>query len=107
MEATQTALGRDLSIGGVRIVEHAGLEVGAEVTLALYAGQREEPVVVEATVARDDGENGVALIFNSVSESQERALEKLCSGLSPLESLQGSDGEPDPVVVARVTPAQR
>ena len=107
MDATQTALGRDLSIGGVRIVEHEGLELGEEVTLALYAGQRDEPVVMEATVARDDGENGMALIFNAVSESQERALEKLCSGLSPLESLQEGDGEPDRVVVAKVTPTQR
>jgi hypothetical protein len=107
MEATQTVLGRDLSIGGVRIVGPSGLEVGAEVTLALYAGQRDEPVVIEATVVRDDDENGVALIFNSVSDNQKRALENLCSGLSPLASLQESDGEPDRVVVARVTTAQR
>jgi hypothetical protein len=107
MDATHTALGRDLSVGGVRIVEHQGLELGEEVTLALYAGQREEPLVIKATVARDDGENGVALIFDSVSESQERALEKLCSGLSPLESLQEGDGESERVVVAKVTPAKR
>jgi hypothetical protein len=107
MDASQTALGRDLSVGGVRILEHSGLELGAEVTLALYAGQREEPVVVEATVLRDDGEDGLAFIFNSVSDSQRRALEKLCSGLPPLESLQEGDGEPDRVVVAQVTPSRR
>ncbi len=107
MDASQTALGRDLSIGGVRIVEHSGLEVGQEVTLALYGGRREEPVVVEATVSRDDGESGLALIFNQVSDSQKRALEKLCSGLSPLASLREADGEPDRVVVAQVTPSQR
>jgi hypothetical protein len=107
MDASQTALGRDLSVGGVRIVEHAGLKMGEEVTLALYGGQREEPVVVKARVLRDDGEAGVALIFDSVSESQKRALDRLCSGLSPLESLGEGGTEPENVVVAQVTRAPR
>jgi hypothetical protein len=107
MDASQTVLGCDLSIGGVRIVEHSGLEVGSEVTLALYSGPREEPLVVEATVLRDDGDDGLALVFNSVSGSQKRALEKLCSSLPPLESLRGGGEEPDQVVVAQVTPAKR
>ena len=33
----------------------SGKGVAFAVTLALYAGQREEPVVIKATVARDDG----------------------------------------------------
>ena len=107
MDASQTALGRDLSIGGVRIVEHSGLEVGEKVTLALYSGAREEPIVVEAEVSRDDGENGVALVFDSLSDSQKRALEKLCSGLSPLEALSEGGSEPDTVVVAQVSRVQR
>jgi len=107
MDASHTALGRDLSIGGVRIVEHSGLEVGAEVTLALYGGRREEPVVVEATVLRDDGETGVALVFNSLSDGQRHALEKLCSALPPLESLREGAKEPAGVVVAQVTAARR
>jgi hypothetical protein len=107
MDASQTALGRDLSLGGVRIVEHSGLEVGAEVTLALYAGQREEPLVVEATVLRDDGEDGLALTFNSVSDRQRRALERLCSSLSPVESLSDGAEERDGVVIAQVTPAPK
>jgi hypothetical protein len=107
MDASHTALGRDLSIGGVRIVEHSGLEVGAEVTLALYGGRREEPVVVEATVLRDDGENGVALVFNSLSDGQRHALEKLCSALPPVESLREGAKEPDGVVVAQVTASRR
>ena len=83
------------------------MEVGSVVTLALYGGRREEPVVVEATVLRDDGEKGLALVFNSVSDSQRRALEKLSTGLPPLESLRDGARERDSVVVAQVTPAQR
>jgi hypothetical protein len=101
--ASETALGRDLSLQGVRIVGHPGLKVGSDVTLALYGGRREEPVVIEATVARDDGEHGLALAFKSVSASQTRALEKLSTGLPPLESLSDGDKEQDGVVVAQVT----
>ena len=107
MDASQTALGRDLSLGGVRIAGHSELELGAEVTLALYSGPREEPLVLEATVLRDDGEGGVALVFNSVSDSQMRTLERMCSSLPPLESLSGGGEEPERVVVAQVTRARR
>jgi hypothetical protein len=105
-DGSQTALGHDLSLQGVRIVDHSGLEVGSEVTLALYGGRREEPVVIEATVLRDDGEDGLALVFNSVSDSQRRALERLRAGRPPLESLRDGARESDAVVVAQVTPAQ-
>jgi hypothetical protein len=106
-DALQTALGHDLSVEGVRIVGHTGPEVGSELTLALYGGRREEPVVVEATVLRDDGGKGLALTFNSVSDDQRRALEKLCSGLASLECLRDGAKECDGVVVAQVTPAPR
>jgi hypothetical protein len=107
MGASGTVLGRDLSLGGVRIVGQCGLKVGAVVTLALYSGPREEPVVLEATVLRDDGDDGVGLVFNSVSDSQMRELERICSGLAPLESLRDAGEEPDRVVFAQVTSRQR
>jgi hypothetical protein len=105
--ASQTALGRDLSFRGVRIVGHAGLEVGSDVTIALYGGRREEPVVIEATVVRDDGEDGMALAFKPVSTSQGRAIEKLIAGLPPVEFLCDGDKEQDGVVIAKVTPAAK
>jgi len=104
-DAAQTALGRDLSFRGVRIVGHSGLEAGSVVTLALYGGRREEPVVVEAKVVRDDGEEGMGLTFGSATASQRRAIEKLIAGLPLVESLSDSDKERDGVVVARVTSA--
>jgi hypothetical protein len=107
LDASQTALGRDLSLGGVRIAGHSELEVGSQVTLALYSGPREEPVVLEATVLRDDGEGGVALVFNSVSDRQMREIQRICSTLQPLESLREGGEEPERVVVAQVTRARR
>jgi hypothetical protein len=105
-DGTQTALGHDLSLEGVRIVDHSGPEVGSEVTLALYGGSREEPVVIEATVLRDDGEEGLALVFKSISDSQRRELERILAGRPPLESLRDGARDRDAVVVAQVTPAQ-
>jgi hypothetical protein len=109
MDASQTALGRDLSLGGVRIArrDELKLEVGAVVTLALYSGPREEPLVLEATVLRDDGDDGVGLVFNSVSDSQLRELDRICSMLPPLESLREGGEEPERVVVTQVTSARR
>jgi hypothetical protein len=105
-DASQAALGHDLSLQGVRIVGHPGLEVGAEVALALYGGRREEPVVVEAKVLRNDGEEGLTLTFKSVSESQRRGLEKLEAGRPRLESLRHDTAACDGVVIAQVTRAQ-
>jgi len=104
-DTAQTALGRDLSFRGVRIAGHSGMEVGSVVTLALYGGRREEPVVVEANVVRDDGEEGMGLTFGSATASQRRAIEKLIAGLPLVESLSDSDKERDGVVIARVTSA--
>jgi hypothetical protein len=105
-DRSQTALGHDLSLEGVRIVGHSGLAVGSEVTLALYGDSREEPVVIEATVLRDDGEAGQALVFKSVSDGQRSALQRLTAGRPPLESLRDGAREGDAVVVARVSPEQ-
>ena len=64
-------------------------------------------MVLEATVLRDDGDDGVGLVFNSVSDSQLRDLDRICSMLPPLESLSEGGEEPERVVVARMTSAQR
>jgi hypothetical protein len=106
-DASQTALGCDLSFRGVRIVGHSAMDVGSVVTLALYGGRREEPVVIEATVVRDDGKDGLALTFNPVSAGERRAIEKLIAGLPPVESLSDGDRERDRVVIAQVTSAPK
>jgi hypothetical protein len=85
-EGPRIALGRDLSVSGVRIVWSPPPRVGARVTLALYGGPREEPVVVSAEVVRvEDAET--CLRFLRVSASQARALEKLAGGEARVEAL--------------------
>ena len=87
-----SALGHDLSLDGVRVVGYPELEAGAEVTLALYAGRREEPLVVPAAVVRGGGADEVAFRFKRLSASQKDRLKQLTLGLAALQSLESEDG---------------
>lgn len=88
----RVALGRDLSLSGVRLVTSPSPPVGAEVTLALYGGSREEPVVVRGRVVRSE-EIETALRFEGLSPGERRGLERLLGGAPQLEDLRGP-GEP-------------
>ena len=103
----KVVLGHDLSPKGVRIAGRAGLELGSQLTLALYGRSREEPVVVHATLVADHGESGMGLEFVSLTPEQKQELEKLIAHLPPLESLQ--DGRPDgeSLVISRIVSAER
>jgi hypothetical protein len=93
-----SGLGCDLSLEGVRVRGYSGLESGAWVTLALYGGRREEPVVIRATVARSAESGVVTFRFEEPGLEQKRGLERLVTGLGRLESLE-RDG---PVVVTKL-----
>lgn len=84
-------IGRDLSERGMRVDPHPDLVVGASLRLALYDPAREAPIVVEASVVRDDGERGVAIVFSRLGEQTSRRLEQLVATLPPVECLL--DGE--------------
>ena len=60
-------IGRDLSAGGMRVDRQKDLGVGSTLRIALYDPTRETPVVVMATVLRDDGEHGLALRFDDLA----------------------------------------
>jgi len=101
-EGPRIALGKDLSLSGVRIVTSSVPQVGARVTLALYGGPREEPVVVDAEVVRVRGAES-SLRFLGLDAGARRQLENLAGERPALESLQVETGEP--LVVARVLPS--
>jgi hypothetical protein len=83
--------GRDLSAGGMRVDRHPELRVGARLRLALYDATREQPLVVDAVVARDDGPRGFGLQFLAVAPELATRLEQLVATLPPVEPL--TDGE--------------
>jgi hypothetical protein len=84
-------IGRDLSAGGMRVDRQKDLAVGSTLRIALYDPTRETPVVVMATVLRDDGERGLALRFDDLAPEIADHLEQIVAGLPPVERLQ--DGE--------------
>jgi hypothetical protein len=84
-------IGRDLSAGGMRVDRQKDLGVGSTLRIALYDTTRETPVVVMATVLRDDGEHGLALRFDDLAPEIAAHLEQIVAALPPVERLQ--DGE--------------
>lgn len=95
------ALGRDLSLKGVRISGGPPLAPGMKVTLALYGGHGVEPAVVQAEVIRS-GASDVALVFGGLAEEQEERLVALIAEPAALETLATGDGASARVVAARV-----
>ena len=66
--------------------------------LALYAGRREEPLVVSASVVRRVGSDDVAFRFEELTDAQKRGLEKLVEGRERLESLDSGG----PIVMTKL-----
>lgn len=96
---------RDLSAGGVRIEPVEGLGVGDRLDLAIQVSPREEPFLVEASIARDDGELGLALRFDWIApESQER-LKRFVETLPSIEALQ-DDARGQGTILAQRMPAK-
>jgi len=84
-------VGRDLSARGMRIERHPGLMLGDRFRLALHGPTLAHPLTLDATVVRDDADEGMALAFIGVSKQTAVVLEKLVACLPDVESL--ADGE--------------
>ena len=85
---TQMILCLDLSVGGMKIERVEGLAVGSKLNLAIQLHPPREPVLVEATVVRDDGDNGLALSFDWLSGESRGQIERLLATLPAIEPLQ-------------------
>jgi len=103
-QASRVLMGRDLSVSGMRIDPHPGLEVGTDLQLAVYGGPREEPFLLRATVVRAGVEGAVALRFEDVSNAVARRLEALVAALPPVESLNDGEAGSLGAVVAEILP---
>jgi hypothetical protein len=95
-------LGRDVSVGGMRVDSHPDLKVGARLRLALFDTAREAPLVVDAAVARDDGKGGTALHFLDVTPELAARLEALVAALPPVERLVEGEGAALGTVVGEI-----
>jgi hypothetical protein len=90
-EATRVLIGRDISVGGMRVNPNPVLSVGDDVRLAIHLGNQELPLVVTARVHRDDGERGLILRFHALDPEGTVQLNAMLESL-PILDPSGGDG---------------
>jgi hypothetical protein len=66
-EAARVLIGRDLSIGGMRVDSTPGLAVGDLLKVAVHIRPDGQPLVVSAEITRDSGPDGMAMRFVDLS----------------------------------------
>jgi hypothetical protein len=100
--ALRVLVARDLSQGGMRVERFSGLEVGDRLHLAIYGAADQEPFLVWATVTRDDGAEGMALVFDEVHPQVAEQLEKVVADLPAIESLHDDEARAMGTVVTEI-----
>jgi len=95
-------MGRDLSAGGMRIERMSDLSLGDQFKLALYGPTSPEPFEIQASVVRDDGENGLALAFEPLPDDTAAQLEKLVACLPEVESLDEGEARSLGAVISEI-----
>jgi hypothetical protein len=95
-------LGRDLSRGGMRIARGPRLALGAALRLAIPLAPGEGPLVVDATVARDDGERGLVLRFGALAADGEARLKRALGYLPICRSQSDPDADYAGLVVSEI-----
>jgi hypothetical protein len=98
-EAGRVLMGRDLSLGGMRVDAHPDLHVGDQLSIGLHLRAREKPLIVRAQVVRSDEQKGFALAFHELSVEAESYLRSMIDFL-PILSVHEGD------VDAGVMPAE-
>ena len=93
--ATRVLVGRDLSPDGMRICKRDDLEVGERLRLALPVDDRGAPVIIEAHVARDEGERMV-ILFDWMEPAERERLVEATRKLPKIHQL-----EPDTLTTPR------
>jgi len=79
-------IGRDLSLGGMRVDPHPDLSPGDGLRIALHVRSGQPPLVLEAEVCRDDAERGLALRFGNLSREATSYLREMLASLPAIEA---------------------
>jgi hypothetical protein len=101
-QALRVLVGRDLSMGGMRIEPLPGIELGDRLHLAIYGDPGEAPFLIWATVARDDGTNGAGLVFDPVEPTIGNRLECIVGDLPCIEDLRDDEVNAMGTVVSEI-----
>ena len=86
-------VGRDLSVGGIRIEAHPALALGDRFPLALYDALTREPLTIMAEVVRDEGERGLGLRFLDLDVAASEQVQRIVGTLPVVEDLSEEAGE--------------
>jgi hypothetical protein len=89
-EAARVLIGRDLSVGGMRIDSTPGLALGDRLKVAVHVRPYGQPLVVSAEIVRDDGPAGMALRFVELSPEARAYLEEMVGALPSIIESDGS-----------------
>ena len=101
VNATRVLMGRDISIGGMRVDPNPALSLGDELQIAIHVRAREEPLVVKACVSRDDREQGLVLRFRELSDADRQCLEQMIGWL-PILTMREDRNEDLAVIVSEI-----
>jgi len=80
-------LGRDLSARGMRIEAADGLQVGADLTVAIHGGNQSDPVLVEARVEREHTDGTLGIAFTLLDSEQRAAIDRVLDALPAVAQL--------------------
>jgi hypothetical protein len=97
-EAARVLIGRDLSVGGMRIDPTPGLSVGDQLDIAVHIRPDGQPLVVVAEITRDDGPEGMALRFVDLSPAARAYLEEMVFALPAIVDSNSSEEDAGLVV---------
>lgn len=87
-------VGRDLSVGGLRVEADPALGLDDIVHIALYDTLNREPITVTAKVVRDDGVRGLGLRFIDLDVAASEQVQRIVGTLPVVEDLsEQADGE--------------
>lgn len=98
--APRVVIGRDLSLGGMRIEAGAPLTPGEHVRLALHVRAGDVPLVVQAEVVRTDA-SGAGLRFEPLSDASREYLGRMLDAL-PALAAPASAAADEPRVLAEL-----
>ncbi|MEE8580612.1 MAG: PilZ domain-containing protein [Myxococcota bacterium] len=101
-EATRVLIGRDISLGGMRVDPHPLLQPNDELEIALHLRQRSEPTLLRVRVERDDGEAGLVLRFVELDLTTQNDLRKMLSVLPILAPRRDQPGVGNGVLVSQI-----
>lgn len=90
-EAARVLIGRDISLGGMRIESHPEVDVDDELRVGLHVGGREQPIVVNVRVVRVDGDRGTVLQFFDLDPDTQEHLARMIRSLPLLDAQDASD----------------